>query len=227
MKYKKGLVKKIKIEYIQNGLYEILKKGWQKTRLFLYYSTCSILYERNIDDPSPGFTPELELESVFLAQDKSELIEWLETNKDKFPWIFIKKEIDSARVNKHPFFILKHKKVIIGYIKIGVGPTYISDFDRTLIIAQGNAFIYDTFILPEYRGMNLAVYALNEVVRYLGEQGYRKVYCYIEKWNIPSIKAYEKAGFYVLGSTRFIRVACISFFLRNGIKPCFKLGKVL
>lgn len=227
MKDKKDLVKKIKIEYMKSGLFGILKKGWQKTRLYLYYSTSSILYERNIADPLPGFTPEIKLDTAFLVHDKSEIIQWLETNNDKFPWIFIKKEVDSAQANKHPYFILKHNKHIIGYIKIGIGPTYFNDFNKTITVGDGNAFIYDTFILPEYRGMNLAVYALKEVVLYLRDQGYRKVMSYIEIWNTPSIKTYEKAGFRVIELTRFVRLACFSFYLRNGFKPCLNLEKVL
>lgn len=220
------LVKKIKIEYMTSGLYGIIIKGWHKIRHYLYYSTSSILYERNIADPLPVFMPEIKLDTDFLIQDKSEIIRWLEANNDRFPWIYIKKEIDSAQANKHPYFILKYNKRIIGFIKVGIGPTYFNDFNKTITVGHGNAFIYDTFILPEYRGMNLAVYALYEVILYLRGQGYGKVMSYIEIWNTPSIKTYEKAGFRVLESTRFVRLACISFYLRNGFKPCFNLEKV-
>jgi len=216
-----------KAEFNLKGLGGVFRKGWQKTRQFMFYSTCSIWYERSLDDPISRFTPGLDLEPGFLAHDKGELIEWLKQHQNRFPWIFSNKEIESALINKHIFFILKHKHSIIGYVKIGVGPTYIHDFDKTVVFEPGAAFIYDTFILPEYRGMNLALFAVNEVARFCKERNFKKMICHIEKWNIPSVKTFKKAGFQAVDSIRFIRVGKLSFYLRNKYRPFFNLEKAL
>ena len=217
----------IKTEFDLNGLSGVFRKGWQKARQFMFYSTCSIWYERNLDDPVSRITPGLDLEPDFLAHDKSELIEWLKWHQNRFPWIYLNKEIETALANKHIFFILKHKHSIIGYVKIGVGPTYIHDFDKTLVFEPSAAFIYDTFILPEYRGMNLALFAVNEVARFCKERSFKKMICHIEKWNTPSVKTFKKAGFQAVDSIRFIRVGRLSFYLRNKYRPFFNLEKAL
>ena len=218
---------KVKEEFHQNGISGVLGKAWHKTRRFMFYSTCSVWFERELHEPVLVFTPDLELETDFLVQDKSEIFEWLENNKTTFPWIFSEKEIDSAQTNNHPFFAIKHRNHLIGYLKIGVGPTYIHDFDKTVRFEPRTAFIYDTLILPEYRKMNLAVFSINETARYFKEQDFNRILCHIDEWNISSIKVYEKAGFKALGSIRFIRMTWFSLFLRNGYTPFLNLEKYL
>lgn len=222
-----GLAERIKLLYGRDGLTGLLRKGWRKSRHFLFYSTSSTWYKYELDRTVLLTAPTLNLEVVCLERDKSELIDWLEKNRDSFPWIFSKKELNSALANKHLFFILKHEKKIIGYIKVGIGPTYILDFDRTVEFEPEVAFVYDTFILPEYRGMNLALYALRLVSSHFRQKGFKRILCHIEPWNLPSVKTYEKAGFHKAGTIRFVRIAICSFYILNRSRPFLSLEKLL
>ena len=123
--------------------------------------------------------------------------------------------------------MLKEQGNIAGYLKVGRGPTYIGDIDKTVVFEPKTAFIYDTFILPEYRGKNLSVFVVDEVARYLKNQEFERILCHIEKWNTPSIRAFQKAAFHAFGSIRFVRIAYFSFFIRNGFMPFLNLEKHL
>jgi GNAT superfamily N-acetyltransferase len=151
----------------------------------------------------------------FLVADKSELIDWLRINHAIYPWIFFEKEIESATKNNHVYMVVKHKKSIIGYIKVGVGKTYIHDFNMEICFPERTAFIYDTFVLPDMRGKNVAVHALFSLMEYLNARGFCRILCHIEDWNKASVRTFEKAYFYPRGSVRFIRVAECSIYIRG------------
>lgn len=214
-----NIIEKIKSEFNKNGLKGIVLKTLNKTKYFLFYTTSSIWYELKLDDSVADFTPVLDVQIEFMVHDKSKLIMWLVEYNDKFPWIFFDKEIESALADKHIFMAIQYKKHIIGYIKIGVGPTYIRDFDRTVVFEPGTAFICDTFILPDYRGKGLALFSLNKVARYCMVQGFKRILCHIEKWNKPSMKTFSRAGFREIDSIRYTRIAFLSFYVRSKFKP--------
>jgi RimJ/RimL family protein N-acetyltransferase len=227
MENNENYMSKIVKEFTSNGISGILNRIWNKTRHFLFYSTCSIWFERNLDEPVLSFTPELKLETEFLIHDKSRLIEWLRDNKSKYPWIYFENEVDAALKNEHVFLILLHQDRIIGYIKIGIGDIYINDFNQYVKFQPKIAFVYDTFTLPEYRGKSLALFALNQAIEYFNSLKYMRIFCHIETWNVPSIKAFEKAGFRAMDSIRFIRTAYFSFFIRGGRIPFRSLERYM
>jgi len=221
------LTKKVKIEFTQNGLPGIIRKIISRAQRGLFYSTCSIFYELKLDNPLKRFTPVLNIETDFMVNEKNRLIDWLDKNKASFPWIYSNKEIESALSNKHPYVAVIHEKEIIGFVKIGIGPTYLRDFDKTFVLEPGTAFVYDTFILPAYRSRGLASYTVNEVALYLQKKGFNRILCHIESWNISSIKAFTKVGFTAKETIRFIKVTFISFYLINGRVPLTKIEKAL
>lgn len=217
---------KIKNDLELHNISSLIRKIRKKIGDYVYYSTVSTWYERKLENSLPVVIQPSDLEPYFAVHDKSEIFEWLDINKCRFPWIFSRSEKHFAQSYQHPYFIIKCKGDIIGYIKIGIGPTYINDYNKTVVFDPETAFIYDTFILPEYRGMNLTVFSLFEVLRYLKQQKYSRVICCIENWNHSSIVVFKKAGFTSQGSIRFIRIGIVSFYLLNGYIYCNKLEKL-
>ncbi len=153
------------------------------------------------------------LDCEFLVSDKSTLIEWLKVNHSIYPWIYFEKEIESAIRNDHVFAVVSHKKSFVGYIKVGIGSTYIHDFDVNIVFPPRTAFVYDTFVLPEWRGKNVAVYALLTLADYLKHRGFERILCHIEDWNQSSVRTFSKAYFYPRNTVRFIRIAEMGFYV--------------
>jgi ribosomal protein S18 acetylase RimI-like enzyme len=218
---------RLRNEVAQRGIWGLCKKILNRIATFFYYSTSSVWYERNLEEPIHHFPPDIAVKTEFLDHDKTRFVEWLRDNKSKYPWIYFEKEVDAALKYDHVVLLMTHQDLIIGYVKIGVGHTYIHDFDQILEFQPGTAFVYDTFTLPDYRGKSLALFALNQASEYFKARNFERILCHIEGWNVPSIKTFEKAGFRARDSIRFIRMARFSFFVRGGCIPFFNLEKYL
>jgi len=152
-------------------------------------------------------------------EDISKLSDWLKTHHAVFPWIYFGKELETAQANSHIYVCILHRSNIIGYIKVGINNVYIHDFDKVVHFPSKIAFIYDTFVLPEYRGKRIASCAIIETIQFLEERGLEKLWCHIEGWNHASLKTFQKVGFKKKASIRFFRLFGFPFFLQDGYKP--------
>lgn len=221
------LIEKVRYEYLQNGCAGVFRKIRSKVKKFLFYTNCSIWYSKSLIRPIEKIVIDKTIDLHFLEQNKNEIIEWLKENKNKFPASYFEKEVESAIKNNHVFAVLKNHGEIIGFLKVGIGPTYIHDFDKTVQFPDRVAFIYDTFILPGYRGNNLAQFIVSSASEYFAQKEFKNIFCHIESWNVPSVKTFKKADFYEMDSIRFVRILRCSFFLKNRFSPFYDLEKYL
>ena len=76
-------------------------------------------------------------------------LNWIE--KQNVSWMLNKKELNIALDGDHYWLNIKHKDLIIGYLKVGFGNVYINDYKRVIKFTDNVAHIYDTFILPGFR----------------------------------------------------------------------------
>lgn len=182
-----------------------------------YFNTTSTWYELDLSIPFPDIEADIDVKSSF--EDRDALCSWIERQRDKFPWIYVEKEIHCAKSSDHPYLSIQCDDEIIGFIKIGKDFTYIGDFDKYIFFDHRTSFIYDTFVLPEYRGKNIALFAIVSAARYLKQMGFERILCHIELWNLPSIKTFSKAGFAPIGTIGFFRILGLPFFLRDGYLP--------
>lgn len=222
-----SLAERLKNELTQRGVWGLAQKCCKVFSRYLYQTTSSIWYVRKLEEPVEHVSPDDTFKVEFLTHDKYRLVDWLRENKSAYPWIYFEKEIDAALRNDHLFLIILHQDRIVGYVKLGVGHIFINDFDRMIEFQPGTAFVYDTFTLPEYRGKGLALIALNHASEYLKLNHFTQIFCHIERWNTPSIKTFEKAGFRDIDTIRFVRSTCFSFFIRSGYIPFLNLEKYL
>jgi RimJ/RimL family protein N-acetyltransferase len=77
------------------------------------------------------------------------------------------------------------------------------DPNRTLRLGAKECEIMFCLTLPQYRGRGLYPSALKAIQRYLKGQGYRRCFICVGDDNVSSIRGIEKAGFRLLGTTRF------------------------
>ncbi len=214
--------------FAEGGVRGLLTKAARKARrLVVYRSTQSIWLYRTLKDPVKPVQPAMDVEMVFLAQDKGRLIAWLKENSLSFPWIYIEKEVESAVANGHIFGCVCRGDEIAGYVKIGAGPVYIHDFGRTVRFPSGVAFIYDTFVAPEYRGKRMGLYAVVEALSHLKRAGFKGVWCHIEEWNSASLRTFMRAGFTEASRIRFMRVVGLPLYIRGAGRPMMKLEPFL
>lgn len=211
----------------KDGLLSLAGRMGRRARRLLWYTTCSTWYERDLSGPITGVSPVPDVSCDFLVDEKDRLISWLRERQAEFPWIYFEEEVVTALRHQHVFMTLSHGEQIIGYLKIGISSVYIHDFGQEIVLPSGAAFVYDTFVLPEFRGRRLAVFGLGRAMRYLRESGFDRMLCHIERWNVPSVRTFEQAGFRRRGTIRFTKIAGISFFLHNGRRALASLDTLL
>jgi ribosomal protein S18 acetylase RimI-like enzyme len=190
-----------------------LKKGLGKILRSLFQTNNATWYKKELRESNPKFSVCLDVKSFFSGRER--LIKWLRNMCGKYPWIYVEREIQSCYEDDHLYPYVLFKDDIIGYIKVGLNRVYVQDFKDILQLPPKTAFIYDTFVLPEYRGKHIASLLVEEVSSYLFSRGYDTLWCHIPKWNTASIKIYQRAGFKEISSIRFIKLFHFKFFYRN------------
>jgi ribosomal protein S18 acetylase RimI-like enzyme len=83
---------------------------------------------------------------------------------------------------------------IIGFIKIGFGKVFVSDYNKILQFPKKVAFLYYVHVAPDFRGKKIAPYLFNKACKFCKEQGYTKALGYVHDWNVASRKSLSNAG---------------------------------
>lgn len=180
----------------------LIKKALKKAGRMVFHTNSAFWFERGLSLPIPEVTPKLKAEINLFSRD--ETISWLKKHNER--WVYNRKEIAIASKENHYYPHIKYDGKIIGYMKAGLGRVYIEDYAKAVTLPKGKALIYDTYVLPPYRGLNLAAFMITEMMKLLRANGIEKVNCHIPGWNTASIRAYTKAGFQKVSFVRHLRI---------------------
>jgi RimJ/RimL family protein N-acetyltransferase len=153
---------------------------------------------------------------VLTGERRGRLDEWCLRNRDAYPWIFQPEELLSSGQFDHWYFCLFREDEIVGYIKVGREEVYLYDFLTDLALPPGVALVYDTFIDPQMRGRGLARNMIESTCRWISRNGVHALFCHIEDWNMPSIKAFSNAEFVLTGRVRFQRLVFLRYWTISG-----------
>lgn len=140
---------------------------------------------------------------------------WLTDLGQEFSWVYSEAELDAARSFSHVFGLLTLGGSKAGYIKIGFSQVYVTDFSRCIAVPAGTAFIYDTFVHPDFRGRGLATFMVAESLDFLRKRDIRFAWCHIPGWNVASISTFTKCGFVKVKHIRHVRLLCCGLSTRN------------
>jgi len=99
---------------------------------------------------------------------------------------------------------------------IAFNEAYAGELERKLRIDPDSAYIYDTYTVPEYRGLGIAPKVMEKAFSYLYERGIRKVYVCIRHNNFPSLRAAQKEGFRKIGSITYTRIFMLRLYRCKG-----------
>lgn len=191
----------------------------------IFTTNCAIWFEKNLlenfEDFNAKIPVEIDLDST------GETIEWLK--KLNLNWLVYPKEIATALKYNHCWASVNSNGQIIGCIKIGFGNVYIADFNKVFTLPDKMAFIYDTYVLSNLRGKDVAKFLISQAIKFLKNKGYSKVGCHIPPWNKASIRAYEKIGFKKVSYIRNFNFFGISFQIEKSPKnfSIFARGKII
>jgi len=193
----------------QEGLGAFLGRAAKKVYSLFFRTNNAVWYRLDLNGaPAPDATGPAKV--VFSSG--GEIIRWIREKSAEYPWIYIENELDTAFRENHVFPCATIGGEIAGYLKVGFGRVYVHDFSREISLPAKVAMIYDTFVLPEYRGKHVGLTLVNQAVDYLRGRGYERLWCHIPEWNVASSTLYRRAGFREIKRIRFVRLMSFGFF---------------
>jgi len=204
------LLEKISKIYAEKGIGGVVKKICHRAIPFLFETNSAVWHVKVIDRSDYLIDPAIPLTVEF--EDFYETLSWIELQN--IPWRN-EKEDHLAIDQCHYWPNVNTDGLIIGYLKLGYGSVYISDYGKTIEFPRNTAYIYDTFVLPEFRNKKVASYLINETCKFLKNKGFRKVICHIPAWNIPSLRIYSEIGFVRKKEIRWIKIFGLQILTSN------------
>ena len=145
----------------------------------------------------------------------SETVDWLCELAREFPFAWNERELMAAMRHGHLYPLLRVNGRNAGYVKVGLARAHVSDFNSQIALPFGCAFIYDTFIHPDFRSRGLGTFMISSVLRHLRSIGLNTVWCHIPAWNRPSSRAFETNGFCKVAHVRFMRIGGLKLYAPN------------
>lgn len=197
---------------------DLARRIVHSTRARSFRTNVSDWYVRPLSDLtgiSPALPPEFQF-SVLEGADREHLHRWLFDHHEIYPWVYFEKEIESARSWDHWYPVLLKDGAMVAFVKLARTRVHIHDFETEIALPEGVAFIYDTFVDLELRGMGLGRALIDSVSGWLSQRGYRAVFCHIEDWNKASVSTCLNAGFVRIGTVRYLRLTFFRWWLISG-----------
>jgi len=202
---------------------QLLHKAGRILR-FIFATNSAIWFEKDLSEKSPSYKANFPIE--INTTSTSETIKWLKSLDED--WVIRPQEIPVAIKFGHCWISARTNRKIIGCIKIGFRNVYIADYNKVIKFPDKMAFIYDTYVLPEYRKKGVGKYLITQAINFLKTRGYTRVGCHIPPWNKASICAYEKTGFKKINYIRYFRFFGIPLLIASNNKKfsMFRNGKI-
>jgi len=206
-----GTIAKVLNIYKEEGWLVVVGRGLKKIIHLLFETNSAFWFKRDLSLPLPEITPKIPVEINLFSKD--ETLDWLRNNGE--PWMLNQRELDVGLAENHYFPSIKYQGKIIGYAKAGQSRVYIQDYKKTMNFPENTAFIYDTYVSPEYRGLKIAPFLITEIMKFLKNSGVKKIGCHIPSWNTASINSYTRVGFKKTKYIRYFKIFGLKIFTAN------------
>jgi GNAT superfamily N-acetyltransferase len=159
-----------------------------------------ILLERLLDDPVTEVKPGLPVVVDLLKP--SEVDEFMEFHPLAGP-----SEVSRRLEAGHLCFAARHEGRLVGASWVYTGQAWwVGYLACSMRLATDEAYLYHTYTSPSYRGQRISAARDAAQVRYLRNDGYRRVLALVPPWNKPSLRALEKAGWKPLGVMGYVKL---------------------
>ena len=192
----------------QEGLPAIIQRGLKRLIRPFFETNSAFWFTRDLSAPLPEISPRCPVEIDLSSAD--ETIGWLRNHRER--WVFNQREVEIGLKEKHYFANVKCGGRIVGYAKVGKNKIYIHDYRKVLAFPRDCVFIYDTYVIPEYRGLRIAPYLVAQIMSFLKNDGVKRLGCHIPPWNIASMRVYEGLGFTRSKYVRYVKLLGLKVF---------------
>ncbi len=177
---------------------EGLKNLWFKILGETVYRR-AVLVERPLNEPLAAVTPSLP--TVIGLLSEAEVDEYLsfrpETNAA---------DVRSRLETGHLCFVARHEGCIVSAAWIATGRVWIDYLACEIRLATDEAYLYESFTSPGFRGQNIPAVRATHETRYFRDAGYRRLVAVIMPENKPALRHAEKAGWKPSGVMGYVKL---------------------
>jgi SAM-dependent methyltransferase/ribosomal protein S18 acetylase RimI-like enzyme len=161
-----------------------------------------VLFERRLDGPAVDVMPSLPV--VFGLLKETEVDEYVSLRSDSEP----------AEVRRRLFrkggeqkcFTVRYEGRLVHVCWVATGRAWIEYLDREVVLAPDEAYLYDGFTAPGFRGHNISPARSSYAQRTLRQAGYQRLLATVMPENRRAIPPVERSGYQATGSLGFFRI---------------------
>jgi len=100
---------------------------------------------------------------------------------------------------------------------ISFDEAYVGSLERKIRVYPNSAYVYDTYTVPEYRGLGIAPKVMNAALHYLYKtKKIRTAYMAISEDNVPSLRTAQKETFRKIGAITYTRIYKLKLYRFEG-----------
>ena len=195
-------LKKVKRVYSEKGALEVIRRACKKVFRLVLETNSATWYVRNLDSSGVQVQADIPLNIDFY--DFEGTLNWI--RDQNISWMLNVEELEVAIAEGHYWANAKVDGAIIAYTKVGFGRVHVNDYRKAVEFPKDTAFLYDSYVLPEFRGKKVVPCLMNEACLLLASRGFRKVLGYVPEWNTSSIKSVKRVGLKQARKIRYLRI---------------------
>ena len=106
---------------------------------------------------------------------------------------------------------------IVHYTWVSFYKEYLPSINKWIELAEDEAYVYNVRTLSDFRGQGIFPFVLASICGQLRKDGYKRILASIQSDNIPSQKAFEKAGFKKTQEISFLRILGLKKYRYNDL----------
>jgi GNAT superfamily N-acetyltransferase len=157
-----------------------------------------LLVERPLHTPLPVIACGIEVETGLLK--KSEVNEYLSFRPAADP-CDIQRRLEAG----HRCFVARHGGRLVHTCWVATGSAWIEYLATEISLTPDEAYSYDSFAAPGFRGQNLSPSQLKQMLHYLRDNGYRRSVGVVMPENARGRRAAEKLGYRTFGVMGYVQ----------------------
>ncbi len=189
-----NILRFIRKHRFQGILRLLLRKTGDRIRKYVFRFTKEVLMEFSLADQirDRKAPPGIEIR----AGDRADLEEIDRISRDH-EWIASLEELQEWHSKGYPVFLAYDRKkgLIAGYTSVVLGPEYVNaGYVKKLGIGALDAWVWDSFMRPEYRGGPIYWALLTEMLKWLKAEGFSRVFGTAELGNRRARVANRRVG---------------------------------
>ncbi len=115
-------------------------------------------------------------------------------------------DIEQRVAKEHLCCVARHRGAVVFVSWIGLKTGYSYHLPRTFELAEGEAFLYGAYTLPDYRGRGLQPACAARRLRWLHGEGYTRALALIDPKNPAAMRMPQKLNFDRVGASGYYEI---------------------